>query len=103
VYDAYSPSPVDGSVWANASNHTCLFWVYDSSDLAAVVGGSKTYDQIKPDALFAFPLPYAGESGKSVAAFDNTNNRLYVFERLFSTTNSGSKSIVHVYSCGKYI
>jgi hypothetical protein len=103
VYDSQSPSPVDGSVWANASNHICLFWVYDSSDLAAVVGGSKTYDQIKPDALFAFPLPYAGESGKSVAAFDNTNNRLYVFERLFSTTNSGTRNLVHVYSCNKYI
>ncbi len=103
VYGDYSPAPIDGSVWANTFMHTCLFWVYDTSDLAAVVGGSKTYDEIKPNALFSFPLPYAGESSKSVAAFDNTNNRLYIFERLASITNSGLRNLVHVYSCNKYV
>jgi hypothetical protein len=103
IFDNNSPAPQDGSVWPSTSSHAYLFWVYDTSDLAAVVAGSKTYGQIKPSSVFAFPIPYAGDFNRPCAAFDNQNNRLYIYERLFSKTSLTIRNLIHVYSCGKYI
>lgn len=96
-----SPGPLDGSVWRNDNNNFCLFWVYDASSLAQVVSGSKTYNQISPSAVFSFMLPYGGYSGSISAAFDNTNNRLYVYQLL--SGSYGTNRLVHVYSCNKYV
>ena len=97
--DSPSPGPQIASIWTDPVNNFCLFWVYDTADLAAVVAGSKTYDQINPSAVFPVSLPYAG-NGKLSAVFDNVNNRLYIYNYL--QTFSGLLPMVHVYSCNKY-
>jgi hypothetical protein len=101
VPSAFSPGPVDGSIWRNDSNNFCLFWVYDSSDLAQVVSGAKTYSQITPSAVFSFMLPYAVSNGSISAAFDNTTNRLYIYRPM--STIYGAKYVISVYSCNKYV
>jgi hypothetical protein len=99
--DGTSPGPRQASQWPNPSNNYCLFWVYDASDLASVVSGAKTYDQITPFSVFTFELPYAGISDCQSVAFDNVNNRMYVYQKIY-TYSYGLVNLVHVYSCNKY-
>jgi hypothetical protein len=96
-----SPGPRLASEWPEASTNKMLFWVYDANDLADVASGSKTYDQIDPFSVFTFELPYAGISNSPSAAFDNVNNRLYVYQSVY-TYSYGIVNLVHVYSCNKY-
>jgi len=96
-----SPGPRLASEWPEASTNKMLFWVYDANDLADVASGSKTYDQINPFSVFTFELPYAGISNSPSAAFDNVNNRLYVYQAIY-TYSYGIVNLVHVYSCNKY-
>ena len=104
IYADTSPGPRQGSVWDSGSPYnSCLFWVYDSSDLADVVSGAKTYDQINPRAVFTMPLPYNGLSNPYSAAFDNLNNRLYVYQNIWVRSKNTSYDLVHVYSCNKYV
>jgi hypothetical protein len=98
-----SPGPRQGSIWGNGLSNPCCFWVYDSSDLADVVSGSQTYDQINPRAVFTMQLPYGGLSAPYSAAFDNVNNRLYIYQYLWVRSKNTSYHLVHVYSCSKYV
>jgi hypothetical protein len=103
-YPDTSLGPRNGSIWKDPANtnNLCLFWIYDTTDLALVVGGSKTFDQISPKSVFSFPLPFVGNSEPISAAFDNTNNRLYVYQFL-TIGNNTSYPLIHVYSCNKYV
>ena len=97
-----SPGPVNGSVWRDDENNYCLFWSYDTDDLAQVYAGTKTYDQVNPQAVFSFELPFGGTSGSISAAFDNDNNRLYIYQKMSLVTGAQS-ALVHVYSCDKWL
>lgn len=94
--------PRASSEWRNDTNNFWLFWVYDASDLNAVASGSKTYEQVYPFAVFSFMLPYGGQNTVVSVAFDNDNNRLYVFQEVWMAAY-GTKQLVHVYSCNKYV
>lgn len=99
-----SPGPRQGSVWRSSNdNNFCSFWVYDSTELAQVASGAKTYSQINPSSIFTFALPYRGVMGPISAAFDNVNNRLYVYQNVWVASVASFQKLVHVYSCNKYV
>ena len=76
------------------------FIVYKVSELATVASGSAGFNTIKPRAFFSFPLPYFEPDDHKFfsAAFDDVNNKLFLWQQFSST----KRSIINVYSCSKF-
>ena len=95
-----SPGPVPAQVWSEPNTNQLSIWVHDTNDLAAVNAGTKAYTDVTPTAIFNISLPYSGASQPPSVAFDQTSNRMYVYQSLAAPT---SAPVVHVYSCSKYV
>lgn len=68
-------------------------WAYSTDDLAAVVSGTKTYQQVKPYAVWNMNIPY-NQDIRSVV-YDDSTKRVYLMQS--NESGGGNGGSVHVY------
>lgn len=101
--DSDGPGPKQTGFYP-ADNKTYMkCYVYKASELATVASGSAGYNSLLPRAMFTFPLPYfEPNNAEFSAAFDDVNNRLYVWQQA-ETDGLTKRSVINVYSCSKFV
>jgi hypothetical protein len=105
---AFPPGPGPYSSW-HCDGTGIRFWSYSAQDLQAVIAGTKTYSNIKPQACWSIPLPtynvWKGldADGISGVCYDQTTRRLYICMSVKSEPTTPGTALadlghaVHVY------